>query len=258
MSWSPKELATRAAVGGILIALAATILWLGGLAFWLVTVVVGVLMIGEWAVLSGERLPGKRLAQYALSIPLAILCPWAAGPGFFALGLIVAAAFFLVIVKRNPQLGGGALYVGLPVLALLALREQENGLVLAVWTMALVWACDIGAYFAGRTFGGPLLAPKVSPAKTWSGLAGGVLLAGLFGVLMTYFGLPSYLAAATPFLAVVAQLGDLFESHIKRVAGVKDSDNILPGHGGMMDRLDGLVPVAPTAALLVMVPQWLT
>ncbi len=257
MSWSPKELATRAVVGGVLIALAAAILWLGGFAFWAVTVIVAVLMMGEWAVLSGERMPRKRLAQYALSVPLAIMCPLAAGPGFLALGLVFGAAIFLIALTRNVQLGGGALYVGLPVLALLSLRSQDQGLVLAVWAMALVWACDIGAYFTGRTFGGPLLAPSISPAKTWSGLAGGIVLAGAFGALMTQFGLPVRLAAATPLLAALSQLGDLFESHVKRVAGVKDSDNILPGHGGLMDRLDGLVPVAPVAALLVLVPQWL-
>ena len=138
-------------------------------------------------------------------------------------------------------------------MALVILRRQDDGLLLAVWAMALIWACDIGAYFAGRSIGGPKLAPAVSPNKTWAGLAGGVIAAGIFGWLLSaHVGLDWRLAAASPLLAVLAQLGDLFESAMKRRAGVKDSGNILPGHGGVLDRLDGLVPVAPVAALLVL------
>jgi phosphatidate cytidylyltransferase len=137
------------------------------------------------------------------------------------------------------------------VLALLVLRESPDGLLLAFWAMALVWATDIGAFFAGRAIGGPKLMPAVSPNKTWAGLIGGVLGAGLFALALTSWGLPWPLVFATPVLAVVAQGGDLYESWLKRRAGVKDSSNILPGHGGVLDRLDGLVPVAPIAALLV-------
>ncbi|RYY38980.1 MAG: phosphatidate cytidylyltransferase, partial [Sphingomonadales bacterium] len=121
------------------------------------------------------------------------------------------------------------------------------------WAMALVWACDIGAYFAGRTIGGPKLMPSVSPNKTWAGLVGGVSAAAVFGLVLTMWGLPMLLALATPVLAVLAQAGDLYESHLKRRAGVKDSGSVLPGHGGVLDRLDGLVPVAPVAALLVLI-----
>ena len=119
--------------------------------------------------------------------------------------------------------------------------------------MALVWACDSGAFFAGRAIGGAKLAPQISPNKTWAGFIGGLVAAGLFGIALVWlFGLPVPLAIATPFLAVLAQLGDVYESHLKRRAGVKDSGNLLPGHGGLMDRLDGLVAVAPAAALLVL------
>ncbi|HEY0622141.1 phosphatidate cytidylyltransferase [Sphingomonas sp.] len=246
------DLPVRTLVGVLLIAVAAAALWLGGFAFWLLTAVAAIIMIHEWGGLH-DAAPGQRkIAQYALTVPLAIMAPVAAGPGFLAFGLVLGAMFFIAAVTRNGMLGAGAVYVGLPVLALLVLREADDGLLLAFWAMALVWACDIGAYFAGRTFGGPKLMPAISPNKTWAGLIGGVAGAGLFAAIMIILGLDWRLAAATPVLAVLAQAGDLYESWLKRRAGVKDSGDLLPGHGGVLDRLDGLVPVAPVAALLVL------
>ena len=241
----------------VMITVASLCLVAGGLLFWLLAVVVALFMMAEWSDLHQADAKAKRMAQFALSVPLAIMAPeLAAGPGFFALGLIAGAFFFVTIVSRRPALGAGVLYVGLPVFSLLLIREQPNGLVLALWAMALVWACDSGAFFTGRTFGGPKLAPSISPAKTWSGLLGGVVLATLLAAVMeAFYDLPLRLTIATPFLAVLAQGGDLFESALKRRAGVKDSGNVLPGHGGVLDRLDGVVPVAPIAALLVIAPR---
>lgn len=256
MSKGKSDLGTRAIVAIALIGLAAVALWAGGLGFWLVIAAVSLLMMAEWAGLSGASPREKRLAQYALVVPLAIMAPGlAAGPGFLALGLVIGAAFFIAAVTRKGQLAAGVVYSGLPVLALMALREHpSHGLLYTFWAMALVWVCDTGAYFAGRAIGGPKLAPLISPNKTWAGLVGGVACAGLFAALLVVgFGLPVVLALATPILAILAQLGDLFESHLKRCAGVKDSGNLLPGHGGILDRLDGLVAVAPFAALLVLV-----
>ena len=254
MSKSKSDLATRLGVAFALIGLAFAALLAGGLGFWLVVSFVAVLMIGEWAVLAGANEKGRKLAQYALSVPLAIMAPGlAAGPGFLALGFVIGVFFFLAAVTRGAQLAAGAFYVGLPVLALVLIREQPNGLLLTFWAMALVWACDSGAFFAGRAIGGPKLAPQISPNKTWAGFIGGILGASAFGFALVWlFALPVGLAMATPFLAVLAQLGDLYESHLKRRAGVKDSGNLLPGHGGVLDRLDGLVAVAPVAALLIL------
>ena len=253
----PSDLAIRSVVGIGMVAVAITALWLGGIVFWVLCAVLGLLMMAEWADLDGASADQKRLAQFALSVPLAIMAPIAAGPNFLALGLIAAAGFFIVIALRRPTLALGALYVGLPILALLLIRKQEEGIVFTLWALALVWMCDIGAYFSGRAIGGPKLAPAFSPNKTWAGLGGGVVLASAFGALMhVQYGLPWRLTLATPVLAVVAQGGDLFESWLKRRAGVKDSGNILPGHGGILDRLDGLVPVAPIAALLVILPKF--
>ncbi|UZK66944.1 phosphatidate cytidylyltransferase [Sphingomonas sp. M1-B02] len=255
MSKAGSDLGTRLGVAFILIAIAAAALWAGGLGFWLLTVVGALLLMSEWAELDGASPRQKRLAQYALSVPLAIMAPGlAAGPGFLALGLVIGAGFFVGAVTRRPRLAGGVLYVGLPVLALILLRElPERGLLLAFWAMALVWAADSGAYFAGRAIGGPKLAPSISPNKTWAGFIGSLFTSGLFAAILVWqFALPVALALTTPLLAVIAQLGDLYESHLKRRAGVKDSGNILPGHGGILDRLDGLIAVAPVAALLVL------
>ncbi|MBB5709183.1 phosphatidate cytidylyltransferase [Sphingomonas xinjiangensis] len=254
MSSKTSDLGTRAIVGVALVGLAAVALWAGGLGFWLILSVAGILMMGEWAGLTGATPRQRRLAQYTMCVPFAVMAPdVAAGPSFLALGLLVGAVLFLGAATPRPRLAFGALYVGLPVFALLMLRErQDNGLLLTFWAMALVWACDTGAYFAGRTIGGPKLAPRISPNKTWAGFIGGLIAGTAFAfILVRLFDLPLTLALATPLLGALSQAGDLYESHLKRRAGVKDSSNLLPGHGGVLDRLDGLVFVAPVAALLV-------
>ena len=144
----------------------------------------------------------------------------------------------------------GFFYALVPALALLWIRERDShGLELLIWTFIVTWSTDIGAYFTGRNFGRRKLAPAISPNKTVEGLLGGIVVAALLGgawVLATGLGLP--LLALAPVLAVAAQGGDLFESGMKRRAGVKDSGEWLPGHGGALDRLDGLVPVAVLTA----------
>ena len=250
-----SELLTRTLTGLGLIALALIALAVGGFGFWLLTAIAGVFMMAEWSDLHGAPPQTKRLAQYALFVPLAIMCPIAAGPSFFALGLLAGAFFFLVIVTRRPELGFGVVYCGLPIFALLLIRAQVDGILFALWALSLVWATDIGAYFAGRAIGGPKLAPRISPNKTWAGLIGGVAFAALVAVALHLgYALPLRLVVATPLLAVLAQAGDLYESQLKRRAGVKDSGSVIPGHGGFLDRLDGVVPVMPVAALLVVVP----
>lgn len=251
------ELALRSIVGVALIAVALVTIVAGDLVFWVVCVVLGLLMMGEWANLFATPATTKRLAQFALFVPLSVMAPIMAGPGFFTLGLLAGAGFFIVIVTQRPMLALGAIYVGLPTLALLEIREQPEGIVFTLWVLALVWSCDIGAYIAGRLIGGPKLAPAISPKKTWAGLGGGMLLAAIFAALMhRFYGLPLRLTLATPALAVIAQGGDLYESWLKRRAGVKDSGTIFPGHGGVLDRLDGLVPVAPVAAFLIILPRF--
>jgi phosphatidate cytidylyltransferase len=146
---------------------------------------------------------------------------------------------------------GGFFYALLPALALLWVRERDaHGLVLLIWVFLVTWSTDIGAYFAGRTFGQRKLAPSISPGKTVEGLYGGVVAAALIGgAWALWTGLGWALLVLAPLFALAAQAGDLFESAMKRRAGVKDSGGWLPGHGGVLDRLDGLVPVAVLTAL---------
>jgi len=144
----------------------------------------------------------------------------------------------------------GFVYALLPAIALLWIRERDaHGLYLLIWVFIVTWSTDIGAYFAGRTFGKRKLAPTISPNKTVEGLLGGIASAALFGGAWTIAtGLGTALIVLAPVLGAAAQAGDLFESGMKRRAGVKDSGAWLPGHGGALDRLDGLVPVAVLTA----------
>ncbi|HEX8842161.1 MAG TPA: phosphatidate cytidylyltransferase, partial [Sphingomicrobium sp.] len=146
---------------------------------------------------------------------------------------------------------GGFFYALLPALSILWVRERDpHGLVLLIWVFLVTWSTDIGAYFAGRAFGKRKLAPSISPGKTVEGLFGGVVAATVIGAawgLWTGLGRP--LLVLAPLFALSAQAGDLFESAMKRRAGIKDSGTWLPGHGGVLDRLDGLVPVAVLTAL---------
>jgi len=157
----------------------------------------------------------------------------------------------------------GFIYCLLPAISLLWIRERAefegigSGFDLLIWVFLVVWSTDIGAYFAGRAIGGAKLAPSISPNKTISGLIGGVIAATVLAGSWVYaVGLPAMLLWLAPPFAVAAQLGDLFESGLKRQAGVKDSGSWLPGHGGLLDRLDGLVPVSVLTAAL-MVAGWL-
>jgi phosphatidate cytidylyltransferase len=145
----------------------------------------------------------------------------------------------------------GFFYALLPALALLWVRERDaHGLELLVWVFLVTWSTDIGAYFVGRRFGRRRLAPAISPGKTIEGLYGGIATASVIGgAWVLAIGLAHPLLALAPLLAIAAQTGDLFESWMKRRAGVKDSGTWLPGHGGVLDRLDGLVPVAVLTAL---------
>lgn len=247
-----NELRTRIIVGVILITAAVLAEYFGGLFLWLLVVLMALGIMSEWARLTGRQ-DNRLLSMYALSVPLAIMSPWAAGPSFLALGLIMGAAMFVAVFDRSIKLAVGVLYAGLPALAIIYLRDIDNGILIVFWTLALVWATDIGAYFSGRAIGGPKLAPQFSPNKTWAGLIGGVMLTAIVSfVLHIYWGLPFKLVLLSVPLAVLAQMGDLFESWLKRKAGAKDSGTIFPGHGGVMDRLDGLIPVAPVVAAIML------
>jgi phosphatidate cytidylyltransferase len=211
-----RELATRTAVGIILILVALASALFGGTVFAVLVAMIATIMYLEWS---------RMVGHWGLSWRIY-----------------------------------GFVYCLVPAVALLWVRERAEyegigqGFDLLIWVFLVVWSTDIGAYFAGRAIGGAKLAPSISPNKTIAGLVGGVVSATLLaGAWVYYVQLPAQLLWLAVLFALAAQMGDLFESGLKRRAGVKDSGTWLPGHGGLLDRLDGLVPVAVlTAALMVM------
>lgn len=240
--------------------------YVGGLLFDLLLGIVVLLMAFEWDRLcAGPRDSSSKIkdpATWALVLAiLAVVVAAVLQVPALALWLTLAgfAAVFLIargIDRRAPLLQAlGAFYIGVPYVALVWLRDDPAvGLVTVFWLLGVVWATDTGALFAGRSIGGPKLAPVISPNKTWAGLAGGMLAAAIVGaVFALWLGSPVMLAALiSAGLAVVAQAGDLVESLVKRHFGVKDSGTIIPGHGGIFDRVDGLLAVAPVWALVVL------
>ena len=189
-------------------------------------------------------------------IAVALLAAYVGGMPFAVLVAAVATAMFYEWTRIVRGWGAvwyisGFFYALLPALALLWMRERDvHGLYLLLWVFLVTWSTDIGAYFAGRRFGRRKLAPAISPGKTVEGLYGGIAAASLIGgAWVLALGLGHALLALAPVLALAAQAGDLFESRMKRRSGVKDSGTWLPGHGGVLDRLDGLVPVAVLTAL---------
>jgi phosphatidate cytidylyltransferase len=145
-------------------------------------------------------------------------------------------------------------YIVIPFLLLITIRDMPNGANIILWMLGVVWATDIAGLFVGRSLKGPKLAPKISPNKTWSGLIGGVICAMMIGFISSFMfaGGIKFFVFFSGLLAVIEQMGDLFESKIKRHFGVKESGDILPGHGGMLDRIDGLLFVIPTVALFIL------
>jgi phosphatidate cytidylyltransferase len=206
-----------------------------------------------------------RVISASVLLPLVLFCLWFGGWPWVALVSLATVGLaweWLMLWRRRP---GGApllkLIYGVPYLApgaasLFWLRaDPAVGLANVLFVLLIVWASDIGAYAAGRVFGGPKLAPAISPGKTWSGAAGGLVGACLVGAVAARFAADapiSHAALVAGVLGILAQLGDLLESWLKRHFGVKDSSRLIPGHGGLLDRLDGVLAAAPAAALLAL------
>ena len=217
-----SDLAVRTASAVVMIALAGTALWLGG---WWWTVFVGLIAAG-------------------------ILLEWMALVRGFALPVLAGALWTFA----------GVVYVGVATAMLLYLRTPMVPVSAIATILAAVIATDVGAYFAGRTIGGPKIAPAISPSKTWAGLIGGAIASAATVAALTVAwrtpgdlappGIPLEALAIGIAIAIIAQTGDFFESWMKRRAGVKDSGRLLPGHGGLFDRMDGLLAVMAAGGLL--------
>lgn len=237
--------------------------WLGGLWFSALAMAAAAGLAAEWTRLSGwgDREPA--------SLALMATCIVTTGLAAVGWGWAMIVAFLLGIVSVAVILGPGAErrrhhdallglgYIGLGMAGLAWLRSDPvAGLSNTLFLVLLIWSSDIGAYVVGRVIGGPRLAPAISPGKTWSGAVGGLLIAvGVPLVACLALQPPVSVTRGILFatvLGVVAQAGDLFESVIKRRAGVKDSGHLIPGHGGLLDRLDALLAAAPVAALLAL------
>ena len=200
-------------------------------------------------------------------VPAALLCLWHGGGAWLALNLLCLAGLIgelLLLTPRAPRRGLlflilGTLYAALAAASLIWLRGRPiAGWDDVLFLLLVVWSTDIGAYLVGRRFGGPKLAPSISPGKTWSGAAGGLASGMLIGLLIASFALepsPAGGVIAGGVVSLVAQLGDLMESALKRWLSVKDSGRTIPGHGGLFDRLDGILAAAPFAALFALAVQ---
>jgi phosphatidate cytidylyltransferase len=243
-----RELRLRIVSGIVLAAVVLAATWFGGLPFKLMAALIGLLVYYEWSTITGlanaatDRF--SNLFGWACVGLVALEVAFrSTGTALVLLAGFAVAALVLNVVRRRPLwLPAGIFYAGLSAVSLAGLRE--NGLATILFIFAIVWATDIFAYFVGRAIGGPKLAPPISPGKTWSGAIGGAVAGVIGGLLVAYLaGVPPYfgLGVVALVLSAGSQFGDLFESWIKRRFGVKDSSRLIPGHGGVMDRVDGLV-----------------
>jgi phosphatidate cytidylyltransferase len=253
--WS--DLGVRATSALLLIPAVLLDIWQGGIWFEIFMAFLGVLMAHEWSNIVHNR-SSTQFALHAAAALLAAFLPHEMGVlPIIGVILVLTAAGIMAQSMSNRQKSMfayvGIPYVALPVLALVLLRSHSQwGLHAIMWLMLVVWATDTFAYFAGRIIGGPKLAPQLSPKKTWAGLLGGMAGAALISAIYGYQYFPNIaaLSAVAACLAVVAQLGDIFESAMKRAFAVKDSGYLIPGHGGVLDRVDGLAAAAVAAALI--------
>src|SRR5579872_2931975 len=245
-----SELPQRIVAGLALMALALGAVWAGFywfMAFWLIA---AALVNWEWQTLVGEdkRLLRVTLGTAALAVA-AFLSVHDETPG--AAVIVLLGVAIVGLVGRSVWAAGGVVYAGAMLIAVCTLRSSEEfGARSILWLFALVWGVDVMAYFGGRLIGGPKLWPRVSPGKTWSGFIVGIVCGAAISLLLApEGGAKSAIFALGLIGGAIAQGGDLFESAVKRRFGVKDSSHLIPGHGGLMDRLDGFVAAIALAAL---------
>jgi phosphatidate cytidylyltransferase len=255
---SRNELAQRVASGLVMAALAIAAVVLGGWPFVLFWGAAALGVFWEWSAIVADGAVAVRLAGAAALVVAALAA--GAGQPYTALIALAGGAGMAAAMCPQRRIWGaaGIVYAGVVVLAPVVLRrDDELGLAAILFLFAVVWATDILGYFIGRAVGGPKLAPQISPKKTWSGACGGALgaLAAGVAVVQVVVMPAGFIAVASIalVLSIIAQAGDLFESGVKRRFGVKDAGHVIPGHGGLMDRLDGFLAAAAVAALIGLV-----
>ncbi len=251
VSKSPQNtLLVRIISASVMLPVAVLLVVAGG--WWLTALILlgAVLMVREWDQITGGTGHGQIAWVQGGGLVLAIIITQL-GYHLAALLIVLCAAVGAYIASADVRaIRGtwpitGTLWIGFPCVGLLVLSHSEVvGVLTVLWLMVVVWACDSCAYFAGRAIGGPKLLPSVSPKKTWAGLIGGILAAAIVGAVMaawTALADPLVLAGVSAVIAAFSQVGDLAESAFKRHFGVKDSGRSIPGHGGVFDRVDGLL-----------------
>lgn len=251
------ELLPRAVSAVVMAALALGTAWAGGPVFDVFWCMAAMAVLWEWHGLVGLERRNPALILGGTALAAATLLAGRGEPGRACCALLLGAAITAMLADRGRRgiAAAGPLYAGAIALAVPLLRHSAvDGFAVLAWLFAVVWGTDTMAFFGGRAIGGPRLAPRLSPSKTWSGFAVGVVSGAILGLLVS----PRSGCAACVFAAGlagggVAQLGDLFESSLKRRFGAKDAGSIIPGHGGLMDRLDGFVA---TSALAAAVGVW--
>ncbi|WP_330084480.1 phosphatidate cytidylyltransferase [Methylocystis iwaonis] len=255
------DLGPRVASAVVLVAAAVATLYFGGAifaAFWLVAAFA---VNWEWQGLIGGERRVARVAAGGVATAAAAAFGRNGLAGYAALDILFFAAIAAVLAgpARRVWAAGGVVYAGALAFSVCWLRESfDFGILAIAFLFAIVWGTDIFAYFGGRLIGGPKLWPRVSAGKTWSGTITGVVSGALLGLATAYLGGGPALASVQVFLvglaaAGISQMGDLFESSVKRRFGVKDSSQLIPGHGGVMDRLDGFIFACVFAAAIGLV-----
>jgi len=238
----------------VLAPIAIAIAWFGG---WLWILLVMLATIGlylEWLTIVGLVREWRAAVPGVAALAIAGICLIAGrlDAALIVLGIGLVAVAVLSPERRNWSATGFLYAAAAQIASVLVRHDPASGFAALFFVLLVVWAADIGGYFAGRGIGGPKLWPRVSPKKTWAGAIGGFIgslaVAGAFAAAGA--GKSGHLLGLGAFLSVVSQLGDLFESAVKRRFGVKDSSHIIPGHGGLMDRLDGFVAAVVAAAIL--------
>ncbi|PWB57751.1 MAG: phosphatidate cytidylyltransferase [Bradyrhizobiaceae bacterium] len=251
-----SDLRLRVASALVLVPLAVGSAYLGGWPFAIFWGVAAAGVLWEWLALACGRTEPKVLGAGGVALVAALVLVGTGRADLAGLAALAGAAAAAWLGPWDARLwtAGGVVYAGALLIAVVVLRaDAALGFVAIVFLFAVVWATDILAYFVGRALGGPKLWPAVSPKKTWSGALGGSLAAVLAGLAVLW---PDNVAAAGKIAAIafvlsaVSQAGDLFESHLKRQFNAKDSSALIPGHGGVMDRIDGFV-TAVTAAVVI-------
>ncbi|MGA2894662.1 MAG: phosphatidate cytidylyltransferase [Xanthobacteraceae bacterium] len=264
-----RNLRRRVASAVVLAPLALAVTYLGGWVFFVVCAIAAVAILWEWTSLVVGRADLRILAPG--SVALLAATGFAAerqattAVAMVAIGAVLAGAVVAAGPRRRPVsdaavwAAAGVLYAGAALLGPVLLRSDPKlGLTALLFLFATVWATDVFAYFIGRAVGGSLLWPRLSPKKTWAGAIGGLVGGVAAGAMVAYASggtNPAVASVLAVGLSVVAQGGDLFESAVKRRFGAKDAGNLIPGHGGVMDRLDGFLVAALVAVAIGILRQ---